>query len=87
MKPKTRQLVGVFIFILLIIAWAPWLTEDYACGKVTEHLGGADSEFKYLNEMMTVAEVPKTYTRVPFAILVYFPSEAMYMVTFYGSIM
>jgi hypothetical protein len=69
-----------------IIAWAPWITEEYAVTAVETHLGGPGTTYNYLGEDMTVAEVPKTTVRVPFVMLVYFPSEAMFIVTFWGGV-
>jgi hypothetical protein len=60
------------------------LTESYAITAVVENLGGPDQEYNYLGELMPVGDIPKNAVRVPFGFLVYFPSEAMYIVTFWG---
>lgn len=70
-----------------LIAWAPWITEEYAYVKVMEHLGGPDTLFNYLGKTMPLSDVPKSFLRLPFVSLVYFPSEAMFIVTFYGGIL
>ena len=46
--------------VLIVLAWAPWLTEEFALSLVVRHLGGEAAEFFYLGETMTVGEVPKT---------------------------
>ena len=53
----------------------------------SRHLGGEEAEFVYLGETLTVGEVPKTFYRLPFVGMVYFPGEAVFVVTFYGSIL
>ena len=85
-KIKTRAVLIFALLTLLLMAWAPWFTEEYAINKVTEKLGGPDAQFGYLGETMAVKDVPKNVVKVPFVSLVYFPSEAMYIVTFYGGI-
>lgn len=80
------MLVGLFA-VLIILAWSPWLTESYAIYSVTENLGGPNQEYDYLGEMTPVRDIPKNVVRVPFAILVYFPGEAMYIVPFWGLVL
>lgn len=75
------------VAILGVLAWAPWITEEYAINKVAEKLGGPDSRFNYLGEEVTVKEVPKNVVWFPFVKAVYFPSEAMFIVTFYGRVL
>lgn len=83
-----RQGLIIAIFALLVIcAWSPWLTETYALSTVTESLGGPDNDYFYLGEMIPVRDIPKNVVRVPFAILVYFPGEAMYIIPFWGSVL
>ncbi len=76
-----------FIAVIAIFAWSPWLTDSYAISAVTENLGGPDQEYDYIGVMTPVSDIPKTVVRVPYAILVYFPGEAMYIVTFWGGIL
>jgi len=52
-----------------------------------EKLGGEDTPFDYLGEVIPVREVPKDVVTIPFAALVYFPSEAMFIVTFFGVVL
>ena len=85
MMSKNKQVALVLLIAVGgVLAWAPWITEEYAVAAVETHLGGPGSTYNYLGEDMTVAEVPKNTVRVPFAILVYFPSEAMFIVPFWG---
>ena len=81
---------NVIILVVLVavglVAWAPWITEEYAYAKVMEHLGGPDALFNYVGETIPLSDVPKSFVRLPFVSLVYFPSEAMFIVTFYGSV-
>ncbi len=71
-------------FCIGILAWAPWLTEEFAIERVETYLGGKNAPYYYLGENFTVGTVPKTVIRIPFAALVYFPSEALYVVLFIG---
>ena len=79
-------LVAVGLIIVCLIAWAPWITEEYAYAKVMEHLGGSDALFNYLGETMPLSDVPKSFKKLPFVSFVYFPGEAMFIITFYGSV-
>lgn len=79
-----KSKIVVIIIILGFLAWSPWLTEEYAIDLVTEHLGGPDEPFDYIGDTIPVADVPKNVVRLPFGALVYFPSEAMFIVTFWG---
>jgi len=84
------QRQGLFIAliaVLAIFAWSPWLTDSFAISAVTENLGGPDQEYDYIGVMTPVSDIPKNVVRVPFAMLVYFPGEAMYIVTFWGSVL
>ena len=87
---KMRRYNVIILSVLVVaglIAWAPWITEEYAYAKVMEHLGGPDTLFNYLGETMPLSDVPKSFLRLPFVSLVYFPSEAMFIVTFYGRVL
>ena len=86
-RPLHQRAVPLVMVVLIVLAWAPWLTEEYAYSTVVHHLGGEAAEFIYLGETMTVGEVPKTFRRLPFVVIVYFPGEAGFIVTLYGSIM
>ncbi|MFX0064264.1 MAG: hypothetical protein ACFFC7_18990 [Candidatus Hermodarchaeota archaeon] len=86
-KQNIALLSTLFIISALglgLMAWAPWITEEYAYNRVIDHLGGPNASYDYLGETMPVKDVPKTFVKLPFVSLVYFPSEAMYIVTFYG---
>ena len=84
MKNKTKIILAIIILVLILLAWAPWITDSYAINKVTKKLGGNDAKFNYLGEEMTIKEVPKNVGWFPFGRSVGFPSEAVWFVTFYG---
>lgn len=86
MKIKTKIMVPLAIVILFLLAWAPWITNDYAINKVFEKLGGPEASFNYLGEEIAVKDVPKEVGWFPFGKSVLFPSEAEWFVTFYGDI-
>ena len=83
LKSKKTKLILILI-VLGFIAWAPWITNDYAIDLVIDHLGGPEEPYSYLGSTIPVVDVPKNVIRVPFGALVYFPGEAMYIVTFWG---
>jgi len=72
---------------MAILGWSPWITNDYATTVVIEFLGGPDQEYNYLGDMIPLGDIPKTVVRMPFGALVYFPSEAMFIVTFCGGVL
>ncbi|MHA2289222.1 MAG: hypothetical protein ACXABG_10600 [Promethearchaeota archaeon] len=80
-KRRTRAILILGIF--MIFAWAPWITEERAFKLVTDHLGG-ETPYNYLGETTLVKNVPKSFVKLPFIALVYFPGEAVYIVTFFG---
>lgn len=89
---RRKKIVLSFIISLNVLglglfAWAPWITEEYAYKKVMDHLGGPDVSYNYLGETMAVKDIPKTFVKVPFGSLVYFPGEAVYIVTFLGMVL
>ena len=84
---RRQGLIITVLTLLALFAWSPWLTESYATTAVVENLGGPDQEYNYLGEMIPVEDIPKNVVRVPFGVLVYFPGEAMYIVTFWGFVM
>ena len=69
-----------------MLAWSPWVTEEYVIDKVVQELGGPDAKINYLGNEMTVRDVPKTVAWYPFVRAVYFPSEAVWFVAFYGQV-
>ena len=90
MRWRARPLIYKFsavFFVISVMAWSPWLTEELCYGKVVEHLGGSEQPFNYLGETMSVYDVPKTISRIPFCAVVYFPGEAAFFVTFYGAVL
>ncbi len=70
------------IIAVSIIGWAPWITETQAYNLVMDNLGGPDELYYYLGEMIPLKDIPKTFVKLPFISLVYFPGEAVYIVTF-----
>ena len=85
MKTTTKAIVVAFI-VAALLAWAPWITDDFAVNKVVERLGGSETRFNYLNQDMAVKDVPKQVIWVPFGRYVVFPGEAGWFVGFYGSV-
>jgi len=84
---KKKIITLIFLSIVGIIAigiigWAPWITEAQAYNLVMEKLGGPDKLYYYLGEMLPLKDVPKTFVKLPFVSLVYFPGEAVYIVLF-----
>jgi predicted 2-oxoglutarate/Fe(II)-dependent dioxygenase YbiX len=86
-KKFIAQLHGriiIIVAIAVIFAWSPWITDEYATTAVVEFLDGPDQNYNYLGDLISLRDLPKTVVRVPFGDLVYFPSEAMYIVAFWG---
>lgn len=86
MTSKTKIAVVLAIFVVLLPAWAPWITDDFAVSKVVEKLGGPEARFNYLGHDMAVKDIPKEVHRLPFGRYVTFPGEAGWFVTFWGSV-
>lgn len=84
---RKKRLIITGIILVVVFAWSPWLTDDFAISTVVSSLGGSNQEFNYLGEMIPLEDVPKHVIRVPFGALVYFPSEAMFIVTFWGLVL
>jgi hypothetical protein len=83
---RKRGIIITMFVITAILAWSPWVTDEYAKSLVVETLGGPDHEYNYLGDLLPLRDVPKSVVRVPFGTLVYFPSEAMFIVTFWGGV-
>ncbi len=88
-KNLAKIVIPLSIIVLLFLAWAPWLTEDYARNKVTSYLieKGRSQENINLTD----------FQKVPFAIRCALvvsspapesstPEKLYFYVTFYGSI-
>jgi hypothetical protein len=84
---KKRIVVSSVFLLVALTAWAPWLTDDFAIAQVSDKLGGPDRQYNYLGKVMPLTNVPKSVVRIPFGALVYFPSEAVYFVTFFGLVL
>jgi hypothetical protein len=80
---------GIFILGILlgILAWSPWISDQYAVTAVVDSLGGPDATYNYLGENVTVGSIPTHIVDVPFGKFVYFPGEAMYIVPFWGGVL
>jgi hypothetical protein len=83
---RRRSIIITIIIVAAILAWSPWMTDEYANSLVVQSLGGPNQEYNYLGDLMPLSDVPKTVVRVPFGALVYFASEAMFIVTFWGQV-
>ena len=81
---KKRVAALGILLVVVITAWAPWLTNDFAISRVVDKLGGQNRSYNYLGKAMPLSDVPKAVVRLPFCALVYFPGEAVYVVTFFG---
>lgn len=81
---KRKTTVILVIVVIGIIAWSPWITEDYALDIVVARAGGPDAQYNYVGDLMPVSDVPKIFVKIPFGALVFFPSEALYIITFWG---
>jgi hypothetical protein len=86
MKTLTKVVLAVVVVVVFLLVWAPWVTDDYAIGRVVEKLGGPDARFDYLGQDMAIKDVPKEVSWLPFGRFVTFPGEAGWFVSFYGSI-
>ena len=84
---KKRVAALGILLVVVITAWAPWLTNDFAISRVVDKLGGQDHPYNYLGKAMPLSDVPKAVVRLPFCALVYFPGEAVYVVTFFGLVL
>jgi hypothetical protein len=80
------KLILAVVIITFVLAWAPWITDDYAVTKVVEKLGGSEARFDYLGQNMSVGDIPKQVIWLPFYKYVVFPGEAGWFVSFYGSV-
>jgi hypothetical protein len=86
MKTLTKVVLAVAVVVVFLLVWAPWVTDDYAIGRVVENLGGPDARFDYLGQDIAIKDVPKEVGWLPFGKFVTFPGEAGWFVSFYGSI-
>lgn len=80
-----KIIIIVILLILFILAWAPWITDEYAINKVVEKMGGPDTQFYYMGENVSVNDVPKEIGLFPFGRYVTLPGEGWF-VTFYGDV-
>ena len=85
-KRRGKTIILAIVLILLLLVWAPWITDDYAKNKVVEKLGGPETRFNYLGQDMAVKDIPIEVGWFPFGRYVTFPGEAGWFVSFYGKI-
>jgi len=81
MKRNTKIILILAIVLLLLLAWAPWITDDYARNKVM-----LDSQFIKIHGLGSGQENPEiTVGWFPFGrwITTY---DASWFVSFYGSV-
>lgn len=86
MKTKIKAILLIAVAIVFLLAWAPWISDDYAINKVIEKLGDAETRFNYLGQDMAVKDIPKEVGWFPFGRYVAFPGEAGWFVSFYGAV-
>ena len=86
MQTKIKVIIILVVVIVFLLAWAPWLTDEYVIDKVTEKLGGPDAQYFYLSETMPIKDIPKEVSWLPFVRFIAFPGEAGWFVTFYGAV-
>lgn len=84
-RRRLFTLLAISVLVLLVM-WAPWITDEFATNQVIGMLGGPDARFDYLGENVAVKDIPKNVVWMPFVRAVYFPSEVVWFVTFYGGI-
>ena len=84
---QPKVMTSLAVVLLVIGAWAPWITPEYAKNTVIDSLGGPDATFSYLGENVTISEIPIYTRKMPFTIFVYFPGEAMFIVPFWGGVL
>ena len=86
MKTTSKIVIIAVVAVVVLLVWAPWITNDYAVNKVVEKLGGTDAHFSYLNQDMAVKDIPKQVDWFPFGRFVTFSGEAGWFVSFYGNV-
>ena len=83
---RGKTIILTIVLILILLVWAPWITDDYAINKVVEKLGGPDTRFTYLGQDMAVKDIPIEVGWWPFGRYVTFPGEAGWYVSILGKI-
>ena len=86
MKTTSKIVIIAVVAVVVLLVWAPWITNDYAVNKVAEKLGGPDAHFNYLHQDMAVKDIPKQVDWFPFGRFVTFPGEAGWFVSFYTTL-
>jgi len=83
---KEHKIAIVLAVIVALLAWAPWITDDYARNTVIQFLGGPNAHFVYLGQNMTINNIPIEISWMPFGKWVTFPGEAGWYVNFFGTV-
>lgn len=86
MKKKNKIILLISSLILILLAWAPWISNNYAINKVIEDFGGSDKAFTDFHGAKTIGEAKFVVSLFPFGRSVSVPSEAVWFVTFYGDV-
>ncbi len=86
MRLVLKLIVAFGVVAVVLLIWAPWMTNEFAVGRVVQKLGGQEATFHYLNHDMAVKDIPKQVSWIPFGRYVTFPGEAGWFVSFYGSV-
>jgi hypothetical protein len=86
-RPRIWGSLFILGILLGILAWSPWITDQYAVEAVVDSLGGPDATYNYLGQNVTVGSIPTHVLDVPFGKFVYFPGEAMFIVPFWGGVL
>ena len=85
-RKRSKTIILILVLFLLLVVWAPWITDDFVINKAVEKLGGPDTRFNYLGEDMAVKDIPIEVGWFPFGRFVTFLGEAGWFVSFYGKI-
>lgn len=81
MKQKTKSFIPILSTILILLAWSPWLTDDYIKSKVKEDENFIRQHIENLQQ-----QNPDIYVAwIPFGRLVS-TYEGNWIIAFYGKI-
>jgi hypothetical protein len=64
---REHKIAIVLAVVLILLMWAPWITDGYAIDKITQVLGGPDTQIcGYNGNCTTVKDAPKAVHWEPF---------------------
>jgi len=63
---KEHKIAIVLAVVLILLMWAPWITDSYAIDKVTQLLGGPNAQIFYNGSYISVKDAPKSVHWEPF---------------------